>query len=99
MTEIVSANVGGAVAGGIVLPQPIAAGYATWPDIFKKETSDIFAILNERIRAGGEDPDDYDGSGPSSRRITQSQGVRTAGLLSLPVLMLGAAVWFFFFRR
>ena len=35
MAQIVSASVGRAVAGEIVIPEPVGPAYATWPDIFK----------------------------------------------------------------
>jgi hypothetical protein len=92
MAEIVSANVGGAVAGGAVIPQPVAAGYATWPDIVKKETADVFAILNDRIARGGEDPGGITQSGSGGPANNPARKVATASLLSLPVIILIVAI-------
>jgi hypothetical protein len=43
---IVSANVGGS-AGGIVIPEPQEASYATWPVFTQKTIEDVLAIWKD----------------------------------------------------
>jgi hypothetical protein len=95
--QIVSANVGNAVAGGIVIPQPFPASYATWPDIIKKETGDVLAIFNDRLLRGGDDPEDdrvMQGNTPSTPAVAKN------AVFGLPVLVLiGVFVFMFLGRR
>jgi hypothetical protein len=94
--QIVSANVGNAVAGGVVIPEPVPAGYATWPDILKKETADILAIFNDRVSRGGDDPEDdrtMQGNGPSTPVVAK------AAVFGFPVIVLIAVVAFLFLRK
>jgi hypothetical protein len=53
---IVSANVGGQVAGGVVIPEAITPSYATYPDVADKSTADLKQILLANLNKllGGE---------------------------------------------
>lgn len=94
--QIVSASVGGATAGGVVIPVPVGAAYATWPDLLKKEVSDIFAIFNDRLARGGEDPDDdrtMMAGAPSTPAVAKS------AVFGLPVLLLIGVAIFLLWKR
>jgi hypothetical protein len=94
--QIVSASVGGATAGGVVIPEPVGAAYATWPDLVKKEVADIFSIFNDRLERGGDDPDDdrvMYGRSPSTPATAK------AAVFGLPVLLLIGVLVFLLWKR
>jgi len=94
--QIVSASVGGATAGSVVINEPVGAAYATWPDLLKKEVSDIFAIFNDRLERGGEDPDDdrtMSGGAPSTPVVAK------AAVLSFPVLLMIGVLVFLLWKK
>lgn len=95
---IVSANVGNAVAGGVVIPQATPAAYATWPDILKKTTQDITAIFLDRLERGGEDPDE-DRVQPAGTSPGSTPAVARAAVFSLPVLIIAGLFAYLLFAR
>lgn len=95
---IVSSNIGNAIAGGIVIPQPVPASYATWPDIAKKEAADVLAIFNQRLNLGGEDPDDLPDGGNGTQPVIGQPIARTAALLSPAVIAL-VVIFFLLYHK
>jgi hypothetical protein len=60
VAEIRSASVGGAVAGGVLLPEPEGPWHFTWPDVVAKSVGDLTAAW-ARSRANPDaEPDDAD---------------------------------------
>lgn len=94
--QIVSASVGGATAGSVVINQPVGPAYATWPDLLKKEAADIFTIFNDRLERGGEDPDDdrtMSGGAPSTPVVAKS------AVLGFPVVLLIGVLLLLLWRK
>lgn len=84
MAIIQGANVGGSVAGGAIIPEPVIPSYATWPEIAKKTFQDFTALWLENQKSR------------SQRETEQRAGVerengptpaRTAAIFGLPVLV------------
>lgn len=94
--QIVSANVGGALAGGVVLPVPAGPAYATWPDLFKKEVGDIFAIFNDRLERGGEDPDE---DRTMMAGAPSTPATAKAAVFGLPVLLMIGVLIFLLWKK
>lgn len=92
MAQILSANVGGAVAGQIALPEPELASYATWPDILKKTTQDVIDLFLDNYRNREEEEDAASTPAPTPAAPTSSTPVLLGGGFGL---IVGAAllVW------
>lgn len=78
---IVSANVGGAVAGQVVIPEPRSPSAVTWPDVVQKSIGDIADIFRNReqnkidVRT-------------EQLRVTQGPDLIRASLFGFPVIFL-----------
>jgi len=92
MAQIVSANVGGVVAGQVVIPSPESASYATWPDILKKTTSDVIDLFIDNYRNREQEEDEASVPAPA-QSPTMSRPQLFGGGIGM-LLAVGAIIYF-----
>jgi len=97
MAALVTANVGNAIAGGIVMEEAPDLGYATWPEFAQKTTGQILDIFAQRVRERGADPNMMADNGVSAPDVPANGGtpaLQLAGGGMIGLLILGAALYF-----
>jgi len=96
MAAVVTANVGNAIAGGVVLEDAPDLGYATWPEFIQKTTGQIIDIYAQRVAERGADPMANDAMQPQAAPEAAPAAVPAPILAggTLGLVMLGAALYF-----
>ena len=92
MANIVSAPVGGAVAGQVVIPEPAGAWHFTWPDVVAKTAGDLISGYFDSVRNpdGADEEADYP-RGPSPKATAPANSAPAPMLAGGGALLLAAA--------